>query len=109
MTHQVSGLVVAESPRVRFWAEATRRSVLRRATIVAAIVGPILALINHGDAIVGGALTLSDMTKVCLTFLVPFSVSCVSSVLAASDRTTGPCPEPPLSDHAKSHRSADKE
>jgi len=62
------------------------RAALRRAFIVAAIVGPILALINHGEAIVSGTLDFSVFCKIALTFLVPFCVSCVSSALAASDR-----------------------
>lgn len=65
------------------------RRALRRALIVAAIVGPILALINHGDAIVSGTVDFSGFCRIALTFLVPFCVSCVSSALAASDRGAG--------------------
>lgn len=60
---------------------------LRRGLIVAGIVGPILALINHGDAIFSGNLTRADALRIAATFLVPFCVSCVSSCLASQERS----------------------
>ena len=55
--------------------------VFRRALIVAMIVGPILALINHGDAIMAGMLTEAAILKILITFAVPFCVSLISSLL----------------------------
>ena len=51
---------------------AIQKGVRRRATVIAAIVGPVIALINHGDAIIGGYMEGFDWMKVCLTFLVPY-------------------------------------
>ena len=46
------------------------------------IVGSILALINHGDALFAGTLTRGNVCQIILTFLVPYSVSTYSSVKA---------------------------
>lgn len=69
-----------------FFVIAFRRSVVRRAARVAIVVGIVLGFLNHGDAIVSGALTRLQVAKICLTFLVPFSVSTYSSVLAIRER-----------------------
>lgn len=70
----------------RFLDIALRRSVVRRAARVAIVVGIVLGLINHGDAILTGAVSLGQLGKICLTFLVPYSVSTYSSVLAICER-----------------------
>lgn len=57
---------------------------LFRAVLVALVVAPILTAINQWEALTGAA-ELS-VVKVLLTFLVPFSVSLVSSWLALADR-----------------------
>lgn len=67
----------------------TRRSVMRRALIMALIVGHVLAAINHGDSILSGSMTSTEWSKVLLTFLVPYTVSTVSSVLAISEQRRG--------------------
>jgi len=46
------------------------------------IVGSILALINHGDAIFEGTITRENVCQIVLTFLVPYAVSTYSSVKA---------------------------
>lgn len=61
---------------------ACRPAVVRRAGIMSAIVGTILGLINHGDAIVLGTIGPADIIRVAVTYLVPYTVSTVSSVLA---------------------------
>ena len=68
---------------------ATRKSVVRRATRVAIVVGVVLMGINHGDAILMGALTTKGVFKILLTFLVPYSVSTYSSVLAIREGPGG--------------------
>ncbi len=69
-----------------FLAIATSYPVLRRAVISALIVGVILALINYGDKLLNNGLDNGDVAKILLTFLVPYGVSTVSSVLAVRER-----------------------
>ncbi|HSF44293.1 MAG TPA: nitrate/nitrite transporter NrtS [Thermoanaerobaculia bacterium] len=55
-------------------------SVRQRALRVALVVGSILLVINHGDAILHGNLTRDRLVRMALTFLVPYLVSTFSSV-----------------------------
>lgn len=64
---------------------AFQRSVVRRALRVAAIVGVVLIVINHGDRILFGEITSRSLFQMGLTFLVPYVVSTVSSVGALRD------------------------
>ena len=57
-------------------------NVVRRALIIAAIVGPVLVLINQGDLIFFEHGDRFSWAKAALTFLVPYLVSTVSSVSA---------------------------
>ena len=59
------------------------KKVARRSAIVAIIVGVILALINHGDLIFAGELTLTCWGKMIATCFVPYTVSSVTAVLTA--------------------------
>jgi hypothetical protein len=59
-----------------------QRATVRRAVTVALIVGPILTLINQYDAIASGSFGTKFFFKITLTFLVPYSVSSYSSVMA---------------------------
>ena len=61
---------------------AFRKDVFLRAFKMALIVGNILAIINHGDHIFLGTMTVINWTKILITFCVPFCVSTFSSVLA---------------------------
>ena len=61
---------------------ATSSSVVRRATVVAIVVGTILVAINHGDAIVRGDVGLGRLLRIALTVMVPYCVSTYSSVSA---------------------------
>ena len=56
------------------------KSVVVRALKTAGVVGPLLIAINHGDAILGGRVEFAQITKMVLTFLVPYTVSTVSAV-----------------------------
>jgi hypothetical protein len=69
---------------------ATRKSVARRALCFAVVVGAILITINHGDAILAGTIDSGRIGKMCLTVLVPYCVSTLSSVgaLRAAERGT---------------------
>ncbi|WP_299141061.1 nitrate/nitrite transporter NrtS [uncultured Tateyamaria sp.] len=69
-----------------FWTIATDRTVVRRAAKIALIVGTVIALINHGDKMVTGQMSGMAWIKCVLTFLVPYSVSTYSSVMAVRDR-----------------------
>lgn len=61
---------------------ATSWPVVRRALGYAVIVGALLIVINHGDAIVRGDLDPVRLFKMGLTILVPYMVSTLSSVQA---------------------------
>ncbi len=71
---------------------ACRPVIVRRAFVMAAIVGPILTLINQGDALV------SDVTfnfwKAALTFVVAYLVATVSAVVTHHGRDARPAPQP---------------
>lgn len=57
-----------------------KRDILIRSTKIALVVGTILALLNHGDKIVNAQVSLTDIFKMTITYLVPFCVSTYSSV-----------------------------
>jgi hypothetical protein len=70
---------------------------MRRAAFTALIVGSILAGISHGPAVFAGQLTGERMCQILLTFLVPYSVSTVSSVATRLEINSRPAPasQPP--------------
>ena len=49
---------------------------------MAIVVGTILVIINHADAIVRGDLTVGRWLRIVLTVIVPYCVSTYSSVSA---------------------------
>ncbi len=59
---------------------------MRRAAIMAAIVGCMIAVINHGNHIWAGTMSPVGWIKVGVTFLVPYTVSTISSVLALQEQ-----------------------
>jgi hypothetical protein len=61
---------------------AMSASVVRRAAVVALVVGSILVAINHGDAIARGDLGVGRLLRIALTMVVPYCVSTYSSVSA---------------------------
>jgi len=65
---------------------ATDRTVVKRAAKIAFVVGVVIAMINHGDRITAGQMDPTAWLKCALTFLVPYSVSTYSSVMAVRDR-----------------------
>ena len=62
------------------------KKVAKRSVIVAAIVGVILAFINHGDLILAGALTPTCWIKMITTCFVPYTVSSVTAVMTAMEQ-----------------------
>ena len=70
------------NPAMQWLTIATRRQVVRRAVLIAIVVGSVLNLINHGDALVNLEVDSTSAVKMGLTFLVPYGVSTISSVAA---------------------------
>ena len=69
-----------------FFEIASDRSVMRRASRIALVVGTILIMINQGNTILSGNGTGETVLKCVLTFMVPYCVSTYSSVMAVRDR-----------------------
>ena len=65
-----------------FWSLAASRNVLMRALRVSLLVGTVLGIINHGDAVLNGTFDLNNALKVLLTYFVPYAVATYSAVRA---------------------------
>jgi len=59
---------------------AKQWSTIKRAIKYASVVGPILILINHGNAILQGDIAIDRAISMMLTIMVPFFVSTASTV-----------------------------
>ena len=59
---------------------ALRGSVVKRALKYAVVVGAVLLMINHGEALLRGELSRGRICRMALTVLVPYVVSTLSSV-----------------------------
>lgn len=59
--------------------------VVRRGLKYAVIVGAVLIMINHGDALMAGHVERPQYIKMALTVVVPYCVSVLSSVGALLD------------------------
>jgi len=68
---------------------AFEASVRKRAFKVAMLVGSILAVINHGDALLSGDASAMVWIKIVLTFVVPYCVATFASVQAIRQRSGG--------------------
>jgi len=79
---QYSGKTSKRMRIIEFIKVALLKDVVFMALKMSLIVGSILALINHGDAVLEGTLTHENLYKIALTFLVPYCVSTYSSVKA---------------------------
>ena len=66
-----------------------RRDTVLRAVKVAAVVGPILTVINQYDMLLSGNWSAKLVFKILLTFLVPYSVSSFSSARAYMEAEAG--------------------
>jgi hypothetical protein len=62
------------------------RDTLLFAMKLALVVGTILALINHGQAIISGHFTFDQLLPMLITYCVPFSVSMYSQVQGKRER-----------------------
>lgn len=72
-----------------WWRLAVRRDVVRRATKVALLVGTLLLIINHGDALLMGQLDGVRLAKILLTYLVACAVSTYAAVGALMSAQKG--------------------
>jgi len=66
---------------------AVKPSVVKRSLKYALVVGLVLILINHSDAILSRQVTFSRFLRMMLTVLVPYTVSTLSSVGALLDQS----------------------
>ncbi len=83
-----------------WWDVALRRDVVRRALTMSAVVGTLLMLINHGDALWRGEVGGWRLLRIGLTYLVPFTVSTLSSTAAIRGSSSGTAPGcPPVSEN----------
>ena len=69
---------------------ASQFSVVKRALKYALVVGTILTIINHGDAILAGQFSPGRLLKIVLTVMVPYVVSTLSSVGALMETRKPP-------------------
>ena len=65
---------------------ASSPPIVRRALRYAIGVGTLLIVINHGDAILRGDLSIARFSRMALTVIVPYCVSTASSVGALRER-----------------------
>jgi hypothetical protein len=72
-------------PDPSFFTLAVSTGVVRRAFKVALIVGTLLALINHIDAVIAGSFASKNFIQVVLSYLVPYLVSTYSAVHALQE------------------------
>ena len=63
-----------------WWSIALERDVVKRSLKTSLIVGSILALINHGDALLALDMPLERIIKMALTYAVPYLVSTSASI-----------------------------
>ena len=66
------------------------RPVVLTAIKVALVVGTVLALINHGPALLALELSRQQMLQIALTYLVPYGVSTYSSVKVLKNQPVRP-------------------
>ena len=57
---------------------------------MALVVGTLLAVINHGQALLTGHVTLGELLPLCLTYCVPFAVAMYSQVQGKRQRDLSP-------------------
>ena len=72
----------------RWLSVAMTPEIVVRSLKVAFFVGTVLALINHGDKLVAAGLSMADMGKIALTYLVPYAVATWSAVQTTLDQAS---------------------
>lgn len=71
-----------------FWSLASSGQVVKSSLKVSLIVGTVLALINHGPAIVQMTLGMDRLVQILLTYMVPYGVSTYSAVRAIQNQSS---------------------
>ena len=71
------------------------RPMLRRSLVASAVVGTALTLLNQGDAIILGQMTVALVWKIPLTYCVPFLVATYGALSNSRDQGVSPN-HPPL-------------
>ena len=79
MSHRHPAMT-APDPTPNLWQFATSDGTPRTALKVAIVVGTILLLINQGDVILAGG--APNLTKLVLTYMVPYCVATYGAVTA---------------------------
>ncbi len=75
---------------IREWLHiASRKPIVMRGCKYGLVVGSILIIINHGNAIADGTVDSTRLVQMMLTLLVPYCVSTASSVGAVIDHHKG--------------------
>jgi hypothetical protein len=80
----LTGVTAMPNIKERSWLEtALSPEIVKRSLRVSAIVGTLLALINHGDRIIALSVDAPVLFKIVLTYLVPYSVATWAAVQTA--------------------------
>ncbi|GCC11315.1 hypothetical protein IPdc08_01366 [archaeon] len=66
-----------------FLRHATDKVCVYRSVKVGVVVGTLLALINHYNAILSGTLTATIIFQILLTYIVPYGVATYGSAMQA--------------------------
>jgi hypothetical protein len=75
---------------IREWLHiASRKPIVMRGLKYGILVGSILIIINHGNAMAAGTVDFTRVIQMILTVLVPYCVSTASSVGAVIDHRAG--------------------
>lgn len=88
-TEPSAGRELSQHAPPGWWSTAMSGPVVRRALGYLVVVGAVLVLINHGDALWRGEMDAGRLFKIVLTPLVPYCVSTLSSVSAIRSAVSG--------------------
>ena len=69
------------TPFRRFLATALRPEIIRRACVTSLIVGTLLAAINHGFEILALNIDAARLSRIALTYAVPYCVSTYAATM----------------------------
>lgn len=65
----------------RFLATACRKEIVKRALVTALVVGTLLAAINHGAEILALDVSAMRLSRIVLTYVVPYCVSTYAATM----------------------------
>ena len=79
--NEPTSFTAGTSSKPRAWlALCVSKNIMRRSLLTSLIVGTILVIINHDDALITGEIDSVRIFRMILTHLVPYLVSTTSSV-----------------------------